>query len=285
LPKTLAPVWNETHEIKDYEYGDSLEFQVYDYDVGNANDLLGKVSLYCDDFDKEGGYEGVLQLTEIGKAKNSALRVKVVVLPPGFSSHAHLGESSSAPTSKVKLTVVSATGLRAADWSLRGGSSDPFCIFQLRGKPETKGQTKHISKSLAPEWNEEHEVPDFSKGDSVDFEVFDYDKGSAADSLGKCSLPASDFDKPGGYEGTIRLAEAGKGQNAFLKVKAEVLDLRAAASSSADDGASPPAVAPTGSDGDQDGPRAAGAAGGSTPGAPSAAPPDGAAPLPGSMSP
>lgn len=37
--------------------------------------------------------------------------------------------------------------------------------------------TKHISKTLEPVWDEEHELPSYERGDILQFTVYDYDRG------------------------------------------------------------------------------------------------------------
>lgn len=51
----MPPCRSQEKEIDDYELGDCLEFRVYDYDLGSANDLLGRALLPCNAFDREGG--------------------------------------------------------------------------------------------------------------------------------------------------------------------------------------------------------------------------------------
>merc|ERR1712232_825797 len=45
---------------------------------------------------------------------------------------------------KLKVTVVKATDLRAADFHVRGGSSDPYCTCQIEKKPHVKFSTKKL---------------------------------------------------------------------------------------------------------------------------------------------
>jgi len=222
ISKTLAPVWDETHEIDEYQQGDSLEFQVFDYDRGSAADLLGKALLLFNVFDREGGFHGELKLTECGKGKTATIKVHVRVLPPPWP----LAPPISEPGSRLKVSILSATGLRAADWSLLGsGSSDPYCVCELRGKPSSAAQTRHIAKTLEPQWDEIHELDDYEHGDVLEFTVFDHDYGSASDLLGKAILPCMAFDREGGFDGQLKLRESGKDSTATLTVRVEVLSV------------------------------------------------------------
>jgi len=220
INKTLEPVWDEEHELPAYEHGDCLLFKVFDHDRGSSADLLGRASLLCRDFDREGGFEGDLILLESGTGPGATLKVRVEVLPPLMPD----APPVSIPGCRLQVTMKSAKNLRAADWSFRGkGSSDPYCVCEIEGKEELCAKTKHIKKTLDPAWNESHELPVYERGDSLVFKVYDYDRGSSSDLLGRVVLAGRDFDREGGFEGELRLLESGKGSKATLCVKVEVL--------------------------------------------------------------
>lgn len=48
----------------------------------------------------------------------------------------------SVPGSRLRITVVRANSLRAADFGVRGASSDPFCRLEIKDKPGTKRETR-----------------------------------------------------------------------------------------------------------------------------------------------
>ena len=111
-----------------------------------------------------GGFGGDLRLRDCGEGRSSILKVQLNVLPPLQPDAPPVFELGG----RLKVIIQSATGLRAADV---GGSSDPFCECQLMGKPDTLIKTKHISRTLAPQWNEEHEFPVYESGDSIEFKA------------------------------------------------------------------------------------------------------------------
>merc|ERR1719343_153852 len=61
LFKDVNPVWDEEDEVRGYEAGDDLDFEVFDYDALSADDSLGKVSMQSSDF-YPNGYYGDLSL-------------------------------------------------------------------------------------------------------------------------------------------------------------------------------------------------------------------------------
>lgn len=225
INKTLEPEWNEEHEIDDYEPGCPLEFRVFDHDQGSGDDLLGRVTLFSNYFDREGGFEGELRLRESGTQGPAAkLFVRVEVLPPLLPEAPRVSEVGS----RLRVTVLAAKGLRAADFNLinklngGGGTSDPYCVCEVPGKPDSKLQTRHLSKTCDPEWNEEHDIEDYEQGDPLEFKVFDHDRGD--DLLGKVTLPGTYFDRDGGFSGELRLRESAKtGPAATLSLRVEVL--------------------------------------------------------------
>ena len=118
----------------------------------------------------------------------------------------------------LKLTIVSARGLRDADWIPGSGKSDPYCVCEIAGKPKVpKVQTKVINNNLNPVWEHDAEVSGFEQGDTLVFKVYDKDT-LKSDLLGELHLDSAQF-YPQGFEGELPLADAGKGIKAYLKLR------------------------------------------------------------------
>merc|ERR1712039_767290 len=114
----------------------------------------------------------------------------------------------------VKVEIVSATGLRNADFI---GKSTPYCSVQLVGpKPESKLETKTHENFKEPVWEAKLEVPGYAPGDALFFTVKDKDM-LEDDILGKAVLTEAQVKE--GFDGELQLEEAGKGVEAFIKVK------------------------------------------------------------------
>mmetsp|Transcript_40619 Transcript_40619/g.71487 ORF Transcript_40619/g.71487 Transcript_40619/m.71487 type:complete len:562 (+) Transcript_40619:129-1814(+) len=110
---------------------------------------------------------------------------------------------SSMPT--VKVNIISASNLRAADWLT--GKSDPFVICQVPRKSRSQFRTKTINKDLNPVWNEYgHPLPGWVPGDPIKFSVFDADTLKGSDPLGEAMLASADFF-PNGWQGTLTLKD------------------------------------------------------------------------------
>ena len=109
-------------------------------------------------------------------------------------------EGGSGPW-KLHLGIKSATGLRAADWALRGGGkSDPYVIIYLNGRQV--GKTNVIKKTLNPTWDfdidiEIENIEELGASSwatsSLMLEVYDYDLVGADDLLGQVSFENIDF--------------------------------------------------------------------------------------------
>jgi len=121
---------------------------------------------------------------------------------------------------KLKVTIISAKDLRNADGGR--GISDPYCTLEVVGKPHTKAQTRVISDTLSPAWNEVREVVDFTPGDTLKFEIRDQDIGSKEpdELLGRVSLSMEQFI-PSGFDGELTLQSAGRGQHATIRLRIE----------------------------------------------------------------
>merc|ERR1711907_168949 len=90
------------------------------------------------------------------------------------------------------VKLLNGAGLRAAD---RNGKSDPYCIVEVPGKPMTRFKTQVQKKTLNPEWKEEAEINGYNKGDSLQIQVYDQDRGkSLGDPLGSVLLATDQFD-------------------------------------------------------------------------------------------
>merc|ERR1740123_1495005 len=91
----------------------------------------------------------------------------------------------------LNLTIVSARGLRNADWLPGAGKSDPYCECEIAGKPRAgKVQTKVISNNLDPVWEHHAELPGFKQGDTLVFKVYDKDL-LKSDFLGELQLQSA----------------------------------------------------------------------------------------------
>jgi len=125
---------------------------------------------------------------------------------------------------ELEVKIVSARGVRDADWAIGTGDSDPYCVAEVVGKKE-KITTKVINDQKDPVWNETGKLV-AAQTDSIQFSVFDSDVGKEDDLLGKVSLPCSKC-VPGGWSGEIKMkqtSDTAKAVNAYLKVKVTVLN-------------------------------------------------------------
>eukprot|EP00931_Biecheleriopsis_adriatica_P019967 TRINITY_DN13465_c0_g1_i1.p1 TRINITY_DN13465_c0_g1~~TRINITY_DN13465_c0_g1_i1.p1 ORF type:complete len:1234 (+),score=274.20 TRINITY_DN13465_c0_g1_i1:132-3833(+) len=246
----LDPVWQEEREIPDFATGETIKFTVRDKDFGMKDGeflgsaVLGKKLLSAVQ-NGEGSFEGDLPLTEVNAQKtNSTLRVKVsfngeggiglaafeklfadgepAFLAPlqemltGLSRKKKVEEIQAV---KIRVTMVSASGLRNADM---GGKSDPYCTCEIaqRTRPQ-KVQTKTINDTLDPVWNDRRDISDYLPGEALRFAVWDSDPGKSAindDLLGQVIVSSVQF-WPGGYEGELPLLDGGKNFSPMLKIK------------------------------------------------------------------
>jgi len=123
---------------------------------------------------------------------------------------------------RVKITIVQAIGLRAADVGLfRPGKSDPYVQGQIEGRPQSMFKTDVIQKTLNPTWDHEHTIDSIKNGDALEFKVFDHDRVplKAHDLLGEIKVPWSDFF-PNGLDSSLKLNNTGnKDSELVLKIE------------------------------------------------------------------
>lgn len=155
---------------------------------------------------------------------------------PPFITTPPVAMAAVMPAHQVKITVVSANGLRKARWM--SGTSDPYVQGEISGKPHTRFTTPTLQSSLDPVWNFEHALKDYSPGDSITFTVYDKGSSNDGDHLGRGVLHGKLFDPaagaPGpGFNGLLVLTQSNENRgpepNAMLTVR---VDLSAAAASS-----------------------------------------------------
>jgi len=140
---------------------------------------------------------------------------------------------------RLRVEIISACGLRDADWMLGAGLSDPYCTCSVVGNTEHTIKTPVKNNTLNPVWNYSCVLLDFEPGDILEFKVFDKDFGKKDDLLGTATLSYSEIPDSGFY-GALPLIEddrSGSYRNPELKISltwekdvhAAVKDLRSKA--------------------------------------------------------
>ncbi|KAJ2964405.1 hypothetical protein NQZ79_g602 [Umbelopsis isabellina] len=105
------------------------------------------------------------------------------------------------------ITVVAARGLKAMD---RGGTSDPYARIRI-GK-NVVGKTKHIKKTLEPQWNEKFETAVGSGKTLVDIKVKDHNTLQDVD-IGNVVLDLWENVQPNKpFQGWLPLSPSGTGE-------------------------------------------------------------------------
>jgi hypothetical protein len=116
----------------------------------------------------------------------------------------------------VKVTVVSITDVRIADWF---GKADPYVTVEIEGKPETRQQTRTMRQMTTCTFNEDFELLGYTPGANLVFFVQDEDMLKKADLLGKYELENGKFANTD-FDEEVELPEASaKKKGAFLKLK------------------------------------------------------------------
>lgn len=132
------------------------------------------------------------------------------------SSPAVASASSGGLAQALQVALVSAQGLRDADWG--SGRSDPYCSCEIAGHPHSRIQTQIVNDSVNPVWNYEGTLVGFTGSESLVFRILDKDPLKSDDTLGTVTLPSSSF-LPSGFSGDLLLDQAGKSSMATLRVR------------------------------------------------------------------
>jgi len=118
------------------------------------------------------------------------------------------------------IIIESASGLRAADLSILGGSSDPYCICEIEGKSRDSIRTPTINNNLFPVWNHKGFLEQYEADDILVFTVWDEDAMKSDDPIGRGELKFEQI-RNGYYEGQIPLVDEGRVGDAFVRVKVD----------------------------------------------------------------
>jgi ribosomal protein L40E len=193
------PVWDFNSTFAGFDLGDKLKFQVRSLiseDITQApsekDAIVGEVTL--DTGSRLDGFTGELDLKQDGKTVGT-LAVQVT------------------PCRRYEVNMVSATGLRNADWT---GKSDPYCICEVLGRPDTRVETPVCKGSTNPEWNKTCEV-DVARKDSLVFTLKDRDWPTGDDPLGSATLTGEQILK--GLDDEIEIDDPSQKRGSTAKLK------------------------------------------------------------------
>lgn len=108
-----------------------------------------------------------------------------------------------------KAQVVMMHPLRVKIVRAEGPVTRPvYCVCQIRGKPLSKTTTGVVNEASNPTWNHEASLPDFCRGDTLSFLVYDQDWGKPDELLGEASLPGERFLDRDLFDEALPLSQA-----------------------------------------------------------------------------
>jgi len=132
----------------------------------------------------------------------------------------------------MKVVIISASDLRNED---DGILSDPYCVCEVRGRSDSRFETRTKRNTLDPVWNHEAEVAIYESGDTLLFTVWDRDHAGDDDFLGQVALSGSEFQRSG-FVGELQLFGGGKAhrvKSTSARLKVKVVPAMAAAATAA----------------------------------------------------
>jgi len=122
----------------------------------------------------------------------------------------------------IRVVIRSARGLRDTDFHPGVDKSDPYCVCEFVGKPETQTSTDIVNDCLDPVWDHLAFMGPYERGDSLLINIYDYDPGAETlggdDSLGTLTLLVEDVLATSG-PAEYKLNNAGSGATAFVTLE------------------------------------------------------------------
>ena len=163
---SLDPTWNQDFDIPYQSEDDKLLIVIYDHDkVGKDDKICEEIEVDIKDYVSE-GKRVELNLKRKNKKKKKEDAGTLILF---------IGNPPAADVRPVQLRLSLLEGKKLKKMDVVG-KSDPYCVFQILGAPETKWKSPTKQNTLNPRWGIEHvfQVPDYNTS-VLRFEMFDED--------------------------------------------------------------------------------------------------------------
>ena len=117
------------------------------------------------------------------------------------------------PAGLLSINIIEAKDLVKKDKNLVGsGSSDPYVNISL-GERKISFKDRYVAKTVNPSWDYTADfVMEDPSGQKLEIDAFDYDAGSADDSLGKACIQLSEVTQQNNYDKWIPLTDVKSGE-------------------------------------------------------------------------
>lgn len=132
--------------------------------------------------------------------KHGTMRMQVAY------SEASGGAGASATKGQTHVEIVRAHSLRAMDV---GGTSDPYCVVWTSADTKDRRRTDIVYRSLNPTWHEHLLLPELDETGTLTIEVYDHDKFSKDDFIGRVVIPGREIPPEGLVEAEFSLSDGG----------------------------------------------------------------------------
>ncbi|XP_074651718.1 multiple C2 and transmembrane domain-containing protein 1-like isoform X2 [Tubulanus polymorphus] len=201
--KTLNPRWKEQCELYMYDNQTStLEVTVWDFDVADKNDLMGRATVDLTTLDRE-----VTHTVEVKLEDGAGVVVLLVTITGTQGSETGAADLSDyLPDGKAREEIVRKYGVAKSFKNIRdvgwlqckvfkaqslasadiGGKSDPFCVLEV---VNARRQTHTEYKTLCPEWGKIFTFPVRDIHSMLEITVYDEDRDRKFEFLGKVVIP------------------------------------------------------------------------------------------------
>jgi len=128
-----------------------------------------------------------------------------------------LRAGSNSKEAAMRISIMSARGLRSSDSMAGQGKLEPYCICEISNRPSAKLKTQSVTDTSDPIWDYHGELPGFRPHDFLYFQVYHSDLCSCDQLLGVARLESKSVLSRG-FWGEIELEVDGKPSSAFLQV-------------------------------------------------------------------
>mmetsp|Transcript_35405 Transcript_35405/g.64839 ORF Transcript_35405/g.64839 Transcript_35405/m.64839 type:complete len:855 (-) Transcript_35405:21-2585(-) len=236
--------WNEAILVPGFVQGDILKVSIFQQEAYPQQDILLAVGdLASEDF-FPGGLSAALDLQPAqADVETARVGLGIDVLPaeqpagPCGSSSMCQAITGQPPIDmgpkRISVLIMRAQGLQSEIQT----KIDAYCVFEILGKAHTQFATPVASQNQSPAWHEEHEIEDYTHGDSLRFLVLNkagpdpaladhsFVDSMAEDDeiLGEVRLDSQHFD-PFGLNAWLPLCRPSRRYSGLLRVRVCIIE-------------------------------------------------------------
>ena len=213
LNNTMTPQWFQDFKFYIIDIKEPFMIKLWDENDVLKNSPLSETNIDLTKFKLNYIYNDWYNMAPLGSYKiGGKVRLEIQITEydskePPFTGP--INPPPPLPISETKMLfnikIIRGSNIQAMD---NNGSSDPYCLLEFIGIPESVKKTRIIENSLNPFWDEFFQLEIKSLHDIFRISLYDYDKLSKDDLISTYILDLSQCEYGTNFEGEINMKPA-----------------------------------------------------------------------------